>query len=306
MSSFAQLPLLHWPRTLGDVTVTAPAVSAPDRRAGLIWALVAALAFSTLGIWGKLATASGLSSFAALTFRFGLVALMLLPFTSRGLSWAARGRMLGVGVVYALATTCFFGALDRVSAGTTGLLLYLAPAFVVLFGWLLGRTPGRHQLGAVALAAAGLGLVVGLPAPTDRDPLGLLLGAGAGALYAAYLMASERWLADTPALSNTAHVALCAALYFGALAVLGEGLQVPTGAQWLPVLGLALIPTLIAVPALYGAVRHLGAAQASLLGTLEPLFTVALAFLVLHEPLRPSALLGGALILGGAALSQRR
>lgn len=306
MSSFAQLPLLHWRRTLGDVTVTAPAVSAPDRRAGLIWALVAALAFSTLGIWGKLATASGLSSFAALTFRFGLVALMLLPFTSRGLSWAARGRMLGVGVVYALATTCFFGALDRVSAGTTGLLLYLAPAFVVLFGWLLGRTPGRHQLGAVALAAAGLGLVVGLPAPTDRDPLGLLLGAGAGALYAAYLMASERWLADTPALGNTAHVALCAALYFGALAVLGEGLQVPTGAQWLPVLGLALIPTLIAVPALYGAVRHLGAAQASLLGTLEPLFTVALAFLVLHEPLRPAALLGGALILGGAALSQRR
>ena len=306
MSSFAQLPLLHWRRTLGDVTVTAPAVSAPDRRAGLIWALVAALAFSTLGIWGKLATASGLSSFAALTFRFGLVALMLLPFTSRGLSWAARGRMLGVGVVYALATTCFFGALDRVSAGTTGLLLYLAPAFVVLFGWLLGRTPGRHQLGAVALAAAGLGLVVGLPAPTDRDPLGLLLGAGAGALYAAYLMASERWLADTPALGNTAHVALCAALYFGALAVLGGGLQVPTGAQWLPVLGLALIPTLIAVPALYGAVRHLGAAQASLLGTLEPLFTVALAFLVLHEPLRPAALLGGALILGGAALSQRR
>ena len=306
MSSFAQLPLLHWPRTLGDVTVTAPAVSAPDRRAGLIWALVAALAFSTLGIWGKLATASGLSSFAALTFRFGLVALMLLPFTSRGLSWAARGRMLGVGVIYALATTCFFGALDRVSAGTTGLLLYLAPAFVVLFGWLLGRTPGRHQLGAVALAAAGLGLVVGLPAPTDRDPLGLLLGAGAGALYAAYLMASERWLADTPALGNTAHVALCAALYFGALAVLGEGLQVPTGAQWLPVLGLALIPTLIAVPALYGAVRHLGAAQASLLGTLEPLFTVALAFLVLHEPLRPAALLGGALILCGAALSQRR
>ena len=95
--------------------------------------------------------------------------------------------MLGVGAVYALATTCFFGALDRVSAGTTGLLLYLAPAFVVLFGWLLGRTPGRHQLGAVALAAAGLGLVVGLPAPTDRDPLGLLLGLRLWNLLAKYV-----------------------------------------------------------------------------------------------------------------------
>ena len=62
----------------------------------------------------------------------------------------------------------------------------------------------------------------------------------------------------------------------------------------------------LAVPSLYAAIGRLGAAQASLLGTLEPLFTVLLAFVVLHEPLRPSVLVGGSLILGGAVLSQWR
>ncbi|MFC4426884.1 DMT family transporter [Deinococcus navajonensis] len=280
--------------------------SAARSQAGLAWGLAAALAFSTLGIWGKLASQAGLESFSTLGLRFGLVAAVLLPFTG-GLRPGLRRRMLGVGVLYALATTCFFGALDRVSAGTTGLLLYLAPAFVVLLGWLAGRRPARAQLLAVALAAAGLGLVVGLPGPADRDPVGLLLGAGAGAMYAAYLMASERWLTGAPPLASTAYMALVAGVYFAGLSALGGHLQLPVGgAQWAPVLGMAVVSTLIAVPALYSAVRFLGAARASLLGTLEPLFTVLLAALVLHEALRPGLLVGGALILSGALVSQRR
>ncbi|MFC4640512.1 DMT family transporter [Deinococcus hohokamensis] len=279
---------------------------APRLQAGLAWGVAAALAFSTLGIWGKLASQAGLDSFSTLGLRFGLVALVLLPL-SGGVSPRLRRHMLGVGVLYALATTCFFGALDRVSAGTTGLLLYLAPAFVILLGWLAGRRPAGTQLLAVALAAAGLGLVVGLPGPADRDPVGLLLGAGAGVLYATYLMASERWLSGAPPLASTAHMALVAGVYFAGLSALDGTLRLPSsGAQWGPVLGMAVVSTLIAVPALYNAVRHLGAARASLLGTLEPLLTVLLAALVLHEALRPGLLVGGALILCGALLSQRR
>ena len=267
--------------------------------------LLSALAFSTLGIFGKLGAAAGLSSFGALTWRFGLVSLLLLPLTSRGLGWAQRGRMLAVGGLYALATTCYFAALERITAGTTSLLLYLAPAFVVLLAWAFGRRPDRAQLGAVLLAGAGLGLVVGLPGAADRNPAGLLFGAGAGAMYALYLLASERWLGGLPALACTGHMALSAALYFGVLAARQGTLTIPHGpAQWGAVAGLVLLPTLVAVPALYGAVNRLGAARASLLGTLEPLFTVLLAFVVLHEPLRPSVLLGGGLILAGAVLAQ--
>lgn len=285
-----------------------PAVPAPPSsvRLGLGLALVAALGFSTLGIWGKLGTAAGMNSFSLLAWRFGLVALVLLPLAGRGLTWRERRPLLGTGVLYALATTCYFGALSRVTAGTTGLLLYLAPAFVILFGWLAGRRPDAARLGAVALAALGLSLVVGVPGAGDRDPLGLALGAGAGALYALYLLASERWLANVPPLTSTGHMALVSGLYFAALGAAQGSLHVPgTPAQWGAVLGMAVLATLVAVPALYGAVARLGAARASLLGTLEPLLTVLLAFLVLAEPLRPAVLLGGACILAGAVLAQQ-
>ncbi|WP_034386571.1 DMT family transporter [Deinococcus sp. YIM 77859] len=286
-----------------------PAVPAPPSpaRLGLGLALVAALGFSTLGIWGKLGTAAGISSFSLLAWRFGLVALVLLPLAGRGLTWRERGPLLATGVLYALATTCYFGALSRITAGTTGLLLYLAPAFVILFGWLTGRRPDAARLGAVALAALGLGLVVGVPGAGDRNPLGLALGAGAGALYALYLLASERWLTGVSPLASTGHMALVSSLYFAALAAAQGTLHAPgTPAQWGAVLGMAVLATLVAVPALYGAVARLGAARASLLGTLEPLFTVLLACAVLAEPLRPSVVLGGAFILGGAVLAQRR
>ncbi len=283
------------------------AAAVSELQAGVLWALLAAAAFSTLGIWGKLAAQAGLPSDATLALRFSLVAALLLPLTARGVTRHQALRMLAVGGLYALATTCYFGALGRITAGATGLLLYLAPAFVILFAWLRGHVPARTQLAAVGLTAAGLGLVVGLPGPADRDPLGLLLGAGAGALYALYLMASERWLAGQSAWTGTAFMALTAGAYFAARAALSGTLVLPaTGAQWGAVLGMALVSTLVAVPALYGAVRHLGAARASLLGTLEPLFTVLLAALVLQEALRPTLLAGGGLILAGAVLSQLR
>ena len=46
------------------------------------------------------------------------------------------------------------------------------------------------------------------------------------------------------------------------------------------------------------------ATRASLLGTLEPLVTVALAAVILREQPGPGAALGGVLILAGALLAQ--
>ena len=216
----------------------------PAARSGTLLALTAALGFSTLGILGKLSGQAGLPALAALPWRFGLVALLLLPL-GRRLNWTlsrgARGRMLGVGMLYCLATHAYFLALGRVSAGTTSLLLYLAPAFVLLYLTLAGRPPTRLQLGAIAFTLTGLGLVVGLPGPADHDLLGLGAGVVAAALYGLYLLASERWLSGVPPLASTAYMSLSAAVYFGVLDALTGQTTVPdTAAQWGVVLGLAV------------------------------------------------------------------
>jgi drug/metabolite transporter (DMT)-like permease len=275
--------------------------------AGTLLALASALAFSSLAVWGKLAQQLHLPTYTLLPWRFALVALVLFgsgaargPFTRRD-----RWVMVANGGLYTLATTCYFLALARISAGATGLLLYLAPAFVVLYVWLLGRRPHGAQLVAVALTAIGLGLVVGLPGAGDRDVLGLGFGVLTGALYGAYLLFSERYL-HYPPLAATAWLTFSSAIGFGVMGALTGTLGVPAGAAaWGVVAATALFPTLLAVPLLFMAIRRIGAARTSVLATTEPLWTVLLAFLVLDEPLRASTLAGGALILAGALLAQR-
>ncbi len=214
--------------------------------------------------------------------------------------------MFGTGLLYVASTTCFFAALARISAGTTGLLLYLAPAFVIAYGAALGRRPTRFQVIAVFLTLLGLAFVIGLPSAQDSDVLGLGLAVATGALYGAYLVASERLLAPYPPLASTAHITLAAAICFALAGAATGTLGVPQDAkQWGVTLGMVVFPTLIAVPTLYAAIRVIGAARASIVATTEPLWTVLLAAAVLGEPLQPSAMAGGLLILIGALLAQR-
>jgi drug/metabolite transporter (DMT)-like permease len=285
------------------------AQSAPGRSApvGVLLALLSAAAFATLAVWARLADAVGLPTETLLTWRFALaaLALLLLPGTRAGLPWRTRLLMLGFGAWYTLQTALYFGTLSRITAGTSALLLYLAPVFVVLLAWLMGRRPSRMGLAALSLTVAGLAVVIGLPGDGDRDGLGVLLGVCTGAAYAAYLLGSERLLGALPPLTVTAHVSAGAALGFALLGLLGGTLGVPSSAgAWGVVAGAVVFPTLVALPALFGALSRLGATRTSILATTEPIWTVLLAALLLGEAARPVQLAGGLLILLGAALAQ--
>ncbi len=275
--------------------------------AGTLLALTSALASSSLAVWGKLAQQLHLPTYTLLPWRFAMVALVLFVLgAARGnFTWRDRLRMLVNGLFYTLATTFYFLALARISAGATALLLYLAPAFVVLYMWLMGRKPHAARLAAMALTVIGLGFVVGMPGAGDRDALGLAFGMLTGALYGAYLLFSERYT-HYPPLAATAYLSFSAAVGFGLMGVLTGTLGVPASLPaWGVIAAMAAIPTLMAVPLLFTAIRLIGAARASVLTTTEPLWTVLLAFLVLDEPLSASTLAGGALILAGALLAQR-
>jgi drug/metabolite transporter (DMT)-like permease len=273
---------------------------------GIVLSLLSALGFSSLAIWGKLATAHELSTYTVLPWRFGLVALALLLVARHRLSLRDRAVLFGSGLLYVAATACYFAALSRISATATALLLYLSPAFVVLYGRFMGHRPTRAQLSAIGLTLLGLSLVVGLPGPGDQSASGLAFGVATGALYGGYLVASERWLRPYPPLTATAYMTLAAALSFALAGLWTNTLGVPqNAAQWGVTAGMIVFPTLIAVPLLYASIADIGAARASVLATTEPLWTVVLAALVLHEPLGPTVLAGGVLILAGAVLAQR-
>ena len=63
-------------------------------------------------------------------------------------------------------------------------------------------------------------------------------------------------------------------------------LDVPAEA-WLPLLGLGVIATAVAIQTFYAGVKRVGGARASLISTVEPVYTIVLAMILFGESLAP-------------------
>jgi drug/metabolite transporter (DMT)-like permease len=274
---------------------------------GIALSIITALSFASLSIVGKLAQTLHMPSSSLLFWRFLIAGLILMTLTWRtSISGKTRSVLLAFGMVYFVQTAMYFAALERISAGTASLLLYLAPAFVVLYQrGLFGKHPKLEQLLAIGLSLIGLVVILGLPSERDRNLFGLFIAVATGACYGAYLTASERLLSGVPAFAVTAHTSLASALGFALYASSRNELRLPnSNLEWALVAGIVAVPTLIAIPAMFASIGKIGASRASILFTLEPAFVVLLAALLLGEPLGFSQLLGGALILASAILAQ--
>ena len=274
---------------------------------GTALSVVTALSFASLSIFGKLSQTLHMPSSSLLFWRFLIAGLILMAFTwQTPISRKTRLLLLTFGVFYFVQTAVYFAALERISAGTTSLLLYLAPAFVVLYQRILfGKRPKLEQLLAIGLSLVGLLVILGLPTERDKNVLGLFLAVATGAMYGAYLTASERLLAGIPAFVVTAHTSLASAIGFAFYAATRNELRAPNSSlEWALVAGIVIVPTLIAIPAMFASIGKIGASRASILFTLEPAFVLLIAAVWLGEPLGFSQLLGGGLILASAILAQ--
>ncbi|ADY27325.1 protein of unknown function DUF6 transmembrane (plasmid) [Deinococcus proteolyticus MRP] len=278
----------------------------PAEWVGVGLALFSASASATVGIWAKMGAAAGLSTSSMLSWRFGLLAALLFALGYAKVSREQLRPLLLMGLLHVGSTLAYFTALEHISASTTALLVYCAPAVVIVLGLLAHIRPSRWQVIALTVTLLGLTVVVGMPGPADASTVGLAMGGLAGLMYGGYFFASHRLNRGIKPLAVTAIVSLVTAAVAAGMGAMQGDLGVPHGwGQWLPVLGLALIPSLISMPTLYGAVARIGATRTSMLTTTDPLWAIALAVLLLGEHLSAGQLLGGALILAGACLAQR-
>lgn len=284
-----------------------------DERVGAVLVLVSATGFATLGIFGKLAGAAGLSIPTVLSLRFVLAtAVCWSVLAAQGRLSLLRGRDLAVGVGlgafgYAAMSTLYFLGLEFMTAGLVGIVLYTYPAFVVVIAVLaLDEPVTRRTVLALALALAGVALITGAD-PAAADPVGVAVMLLAAVVYAGYITVSRTALTSVDATTLTAHVLPAAA---GTLLVVGGvtgSLSVPeTGYAWGVVAAIAIVATAIPIFTFFAGIERLGASRASILSTVEPAVTVGLGALVLDEQVTVATLAGGALVLAGVLLVQAR
>ncbi|WP_255170038.1 DMT family transporter [Natrononativus amylolyticus] len=283
-----------------------------EEAVGVALVLVSAASFGTLGIFGVLAAAEGLSIPTVLTLRFAIAAVVLW-----GLLWL-RGRLrflggrdlltaLGLGALgYATMSGLYFLGLEYLTAGLVAIVLYTYPAFVVCF--VAVTAPDRVTRGlllALALSIGGVALITGAD-PTGADPRGVAIVLGSALAYATYIVVSQRALATVDSVTLSAFVLPAAAASFVVLGLATDSLAAPTSAAgWGIALGLGVIATAIPVLAFFAGLSRVGAGRASILSTVEPAVTVALGALVLAEPVTAVTLAGGALVVAGVVLIHR-
>ncbi|MEZ0358320.1 DMT family transporter [Mycobacterium sp. SA01] len=295
-------------------------------RLGLMFAIGSAFTFGMSGPFAKSLMGAGWSPTAAVTARLAGGALVMAIFaTIVKPGWVREARAHArVVVAYGLvpiagAQLCYYNAVSHLSVGVALLLEYTAPILVV--GWIWGTTrrrPRAMTLAGVALAVAGIMLVLNVFEGAHINTAGVLWGLGAAICAACYFMMSDEVSADGGGLNSITLAA--GGLVVGTIAVvlLGltgvmpliftannavvAGLTVP---WWVPVVMLAVVATAIAYTLGISGVARLRPSFASLVGLGEVLFAVLSAWVLLGEAVTAVQAVGGVVVLLGLALARQ-
>lgn len=298
--------------------------AARTRAWGVGLVLLSSVCFGASGPFGKAVIEAGLGPLQAVWLRIATAALVLVPLVVllRGRS-AARGLRphLPRLVVYGLTgvagcQACYFVAASRLPVGVAILLEFSGPVIVLAWLRLVRRVPVHRAAAAgVAVAMAGLAMVVQVWAGLTLDPLGLAAGLGAAACQAAYFLIVDSLAGQVDPLAITAFGSAVAAVALALPAApwaLPWGVlpaQVPvagfTAPGWTLVVWIGVVSTVIAYLLGVAGLQRLPAQVGGAICYTEVVAAALIAWAVLGERLTPAQLTGGVIVLAGAYLAQR-
>jgi drug/metabolite transporter (DMT)-like permease len=257
----------------------------------------------------KLADA-GLKSPTVLSIRFGISGLILvtLCLLRRRSPRPVKGEWLGIfllgAIGYMTESSFFFAAISRGSAAAVTLLFYVYPAVVTLIESVRDRRrPSRTILVALTMSVAGSALVAGAGGHVDIEGLGIIFALCSALSFALYVTVGARLNEHSDAMVTGAWVALGASASFTVRALIGVGYATTAG-HW-PMLIANGAANAVAFGMMFGALGLLGPSRATVVLTLEAVFTVILARVFLDESLAPIQLVGAAAVLAAAVTVAR-
>lgn len=207
-------------------------------------------------------------------------------------------------------TFCYFNAIALMSLSAAAILLYTAPAIVVLLSaWLFHEKLTGLKLAALVLAFLGCCLVSGLGGAVSLPLKGILFGLGSGLGYALYSIFARLAL-DRGYGSNTVNLYSCLLAALGAGLIWGfSGPLAAMTASWsnaafclLAGLVTCYLPYLLYTYGLTG----LETGRASILASVEPVVATLLGVLIYRETMSLSSTLGVLCVLAAVVLLNRK
>jgi drug/metabolite transporter (DMT)-like permease len=268
---------------------------ATQQRRGQVYVALAAVAWSTAGVLQRQLSLDVPTQVAGRALFAALALLLFVAITERGrvaAAWRSIG-IAGVGVALCLAVAsgAFIAALNHTTVARVLFIQATAPVLAGLFAWvLLGEPVGRRTAVAMAIAFAGVGLMLGAPGGGDLTGDALALMMSAAFALGLVITRHRRDVSMAPATCLAQLFLLAAFLPFStpseiggddlaALAALGAG-QIGLGLALLTI-GARLIP----------------AAQVALITLLEVVLGPLWVWIALGERPDAATVAGGAIVI---------
>lgn len=281
-----------------------------EQRLGLINMMLASFFLGWAPILGKMAYAGGVTPFTLVAFRTVIAALVmwvtaaLFRRNEIAISWRDLLGCIGVGAVNGFGSLLYYTSLSRLDASRASFLNTLYPLWVILFLFAAGQPLTRLTLVRLGLSMVGIFLLTRAQ-PGELDWLGVMLMIASSATYGWYLVLGQWVLADVSAPRAAPYILTTMATVVGvARIVRATPLEPIAFTGWWAVLALGLTTALSRL-ATFSALKYMGGIETSLVGLLELLVSLGLAFLLLGERLAVVQWLGGVLLVFSPALMAR-
>lgn len=237
-----------------------------------------------------------------LFFRYSFAVVMLGAFlilTKQSFRITVRqaGVLLALGLLYTSSSIFLFEAYNYIASGLATTLIFLYPVLVAIIMVFLRVVPSWPVWLSIAATFGGVIIMTQGSEGDSLSPVGVALSLGSALVYALFIVIINRSKAIAP-ISNT--LLTFYSLMVGAIVFLGKitcsdtaiSAGITTGGDWLNLVGLALLPTIVSTATLAIATRNIGAAKASVLGVFEPITAILIGTLMFGEPLTTNILLG--------------
>lgn len=209
-------------------------------------------------------------------------------------------------ICYASASEFYFIASPYIGTGLAMVIFFSYPILVALSSWILKEN--RFNLISIfmlALMCAGLFLLQD-NSNSKFDIIGILLALISALGYALYIIGSKKISSltiDTKLLTTA--VCFGCAVIFLIISLLTHTFAFPhTLKNCLPLLALGILSTAIPIQLMLIGLKDISSIRASIISVLEPLVTLLVGIVLLHESISHMQLLGTFIILASALFVQ--
>ena len=278
---------------------------------GFLYAFISLCASATIPIVTKICIIRGGNPISILLMRFIIVSLFFIIYMRvKNISWRVSRKnfyvLLGLGFAYVNVALLFFLAMMYISPSVGSLLLYTYPVMVMIGAYFILGENFSFQKGISLIVALG-GCVFVLWSPVvEIDYRGVVLALLTALSYAIYIIGNRKILDDVKPVVCTAYMSVFCTIAFSIYGLFTNNIDFHFDfITYLAAFILAFWCTIVGILCLFKSLILIGATKTSIICTFEPVVTLFLSYILLHDKITWVQIVGGILIVSSVLFLQK-